>query len=147
MAAINFSDLEDAYEFVCAGVMFDSHAYVCRETGRIFWTSDDDGALDEDELPDDLGMSDRYVEVPGQRDLDLGRVLVMEFVDRHMPDDSDLVAGFFRKRGAYSRFKDFLDSKGQLDAWYKFENEAVRKALREWCEENGLEIAEESPAD
>lgn len=143
MAAVNFSDLEDAYLFVNFGAMFDNRAYVCRDTGKIYWISDDGGALGEDELPDDLEDSDRYVSVPDQRDLDLGRVLVMEFMGQHMPDDYDLVAGFFRGRGAFGRFKDLIDSKGQLDAWHKFEKEAVRRALRDWCVVNGLEIAEE----
>lgn len=143
MAAVNFSDLEDAYLFVNGGTMFDNHAYVCRDTGRIYWTSDDE----LEEVSDDLGTSDRYVEVPDQRDLDLGEVLVMEFMDQHMRDDYNLVAGFFRRRGAYGRFKDFLDSKDRLEAWYAFENEAVRRALREWREENGLEVVEKSTGD
>lgn len=145
MAAVKLSDLEDAYEFVSAGVMFDNHAYVCRETGRIYWTSEDDKDLED--VPDDLETSDRYIEVPDKRDLDLGRPLVMEFVDRHKPDEYDRVAGYFRRQGAYGRFKDFLDSRGQLDAWYKFENDSVRTALREWCRENGLEFDEGAPAD
>lgn len=144
MAAVNLSDLEFAYDFVSSNAMFDKHAYVCRETGRIFWTSEDDEDLDE--VPDDLETSDRYVEVPDKRDLNLGRVLVMEFVGRHLPDEYDRVAGFFRGQGAYGRFKDFLDARGQLDVWHKFENEAVHNALREWCRENGLEVDEKPPA-
>ncbi len=144
MTAVNFSDLEDAYLFVNSGSMFDNHAYVSLDTGRIIWTP-----VDEElgEVPDDLEIVDRYVEVPDKHELALGRVLVMEFVDRHIPDDYDRVADIFRSRGAYGRFKDFLDSRGQLDAWYKFENEAIRNALREWCRENGLEVEEEPPAD
>ena len=158
MAAVKFSELEDAYEYVSFDAMFDNRAYVCRETGKIYWVSEDEDDDDEEEeekeedggenkLPADLGISDRYAEVPNKRDLDLGQVLVREFMDQRMPDDYDHVDRIFRKRGAYGRFKDFLDSKGQLEAWYAFENEATRKALREWCEENGLEVIEEAPED
>lgn len=146
MAAIKFSDLENAYVFVCFGAVADHQAYVCRDNGRIYQIfGDDDEEFEEDDVPDDLGDPERYIAVPNQHDLDLGRDLVMEFMGQHMPDDYDLVAGFFRKRGAYGRFKDFLDSKEQLDAWHEYENEAVRQALREWCAVNGLVIIEEQP--
>ena len=41
----------------------------------------------------------------------------MDLVDRHMPDDYGRVADIFRERVAYGRFKDFVDSREQLDAW------------------------------
>jgi hypothetical protein len=46
----------------------------------------------------------------------------------------------FSKRGAYGRFKDLLDYRGQLDAWYEHERRAAERALREWAAENGLAV-------
>ncbi len=48
----------------------------------------------------------------------------------------------FRKKGAYGRFKHFLESNDMLQTWYDFENEQEEKALREWCKENGIEVSD-----
>jgi len=46
----------------------------------------------------------------------------------------------FSRRGAYRRWKDFLDANGLLEKWYTFENEATEQALKTWCQENGIPI-------
>ena len=46
----------------------------------------------------------------------------------------------FRRKGAYSRYKDFLESKGVLENWYEYENERQKVALKEWCKENNIEV-------
>jgi len=57
---------------------------------------------------------------------------------RHLPGRYDEIANTFRHPGAYARFKWILESAGRLDAWYAFEANETERALREWCEENGL---------
>lgn len=79
---------------------------------------------------------ERAAQVPGKYDLNLGRGLVIDFAYRHISDDIDRVQGYFRRSGAYSRFKDILDRRGLLERWYEFEEEAKERALREWGEEN-----------
>ena len=74
--------------------------------------------------------------MPGKYDLNLGRGLVIDFAYRHISDDIDRVQGYFRRSGAYSRFKDILDRRGLLERWYEFEEEAKERALRKWGEEN-----------
>lgn len=49
----------------------------------------------------------------------------------------------FRSRGAYGRFKSLLDRANQLEAWHRYEEQAVENALREWCEENELPVQAE----
>jgi len=44
----------------------------------------------------------------------------------------------FSRPGAYARLKGFLEQAGQLEAWYAFENRAMRRAILEWCEEEGI---------
>ncbi len=34
---------------------------------------------------------------------------------------------------ASARFKEMLESKGQLEAWYEFERKAAEEALHGWC--------------
>jgi|PlaIllAssembly_1097288.scaffolds.fasta_scaffold775294_2 hypothetical protein len=58
-------------------------------------------------------------------------------------DGSGEDRGMFRGRGACGRFKDFLATKGLLEAWYTFEDEREKEALRLWCDENGLKLVDE----
>ena len=34
-----------------------------------------------------------------------------------------------------------MEYEGKLDEWYAYENEAQKTALKEWCEDNNLDIA------
>jgi hypothetical protein len=78
--------------------------------------------------------------IPDKKELDLGKALVFDFARQFLPDEYDEIRRIFSKRGAYARFKDLLARTRALDRWYDFENKATEKALREWCEANGLEI-------
>jgi len=60
-----------------------------------------------------------------------------------LSDEYDTVAGFFRRRGAYGRFKALLHARGMLERWYEFENRATEEALLAWCEENGIQPVDE----
>ena len=57
--------------------------------------------------------------VPHENDLGLGRHLALAFVDQELSDEYDTVAGFFRRRGAYGRFKALLHARGMLEQWYE----------------------------
>ncbi|MGH8865881.1 MAG: hypothetical protein ACREVZ_14755 [Burkholderiales bacterium] len=143
MAVIKYSDLRDAFDFVSFGAPFESHAFLCVDTGVIHCTSDT-LELDE-EVPDDLETSDRYIAIPHKNDLNLGRDLALSFADQELPADYATVAGFFRSKGAYSRFKQLLESRGVLEAWYAFEGNAIDAALRQWCEDNGIQLSPAQP--
>jgi hypothetical protein len=141
MVAVRHDDLAMAFDFVSFAGPMEHYAYVSLDTGKVYWTSDSGDALDED-IPDDLETSDRYISIPHKNELDLGRNLALRFVVQELPAYYDQVEGFFRRQGAYARFKDLLEREGVLERWYSFEADAVEKALRQWCAENGLEILE-----
>lgn len=42
--------------------------------------------------------------------------------------------------GAYARFKDLLVRRKALGQWHAFENAATERALRQWCDENGVVV-------
>jgi len=111
-------------------------AYINRISGEVHWVGD---GVDE-EPPDDLDDESIYVEVPTMRDLDLGRSLALSFAKTHLPQFHDEVRGYFGKRGAYSRFKALLERTDHLDAWHQHEQTAIDEQLRQWCEENDLEV-------
>ncbi|CAN7799123.1 hypothetical protein [Paraburkholderia sp. SIMBA_054] len=141
MVAVKLDDLSMAFDFVNYAAPMEHNAYVSLDTGKVYWTSDSNDAFDE-EIPDDLETSDRYLAIPHKNDLDLGKTLALRFVAQELPACYDQVEGFFRRQGAYARFKDLLEREGVLDLWYSFEADSVERALRQWCAENGLEILE-----
>ena len=135
--AVSFSDIEDVFLYVSAGPMYQNSAILDRDSGEIFYTSE---LGDSDELPEDLDNPDKYIEIPHKNELELGKALVFEFISEHLPGEMERVHAIFRKKGAYSRFKDLLDAKGLLEEWYTFEEMQQKAALREWCRENSIEI-------
>ncbi|MFM0610139.1 UPF0158 family protein [Paraburkholderia sediminicola] len=139
MVAVKFDDLSAAFDFVSYAAPIEHQAYVSLDTGTIYWISD---AIDtiEEEIPEDLEDSDRYLAIPHKNELDLGSSLALRFAAQQLPASYDQVEGFFQRRGAYARFKDLLEREGVLERWYAFEADSVEKALRQWCAENGLEI-------
>lgn len=136
MTRVPFSDLLEGLDFASTGDG-EGAAYVCLETGRVFFQSD--WTDDDDELPADLDDPARYLALPTRRELDLGRALVMAFIEEASPTDLETVRSYFRQRGAYGRYKDLLARRDLLDSWYAFEQAATESALREWCAQNGLQ--------
>jgi hypothetical protein len=140
---IAYSDLEDAYLFVSSTGYGENKALICKDTGKIYYHSNWYSEEENDELFDNPDEDcSEFIEVPHKYDLDLGQELIFDFVDEYIPDDYGRVRDMFRRRGAYSRFKDFLERRKMLDAWYDYENERTEKALREWCEEMDIELAD-----
>ena len=137
--SIKFSDLEDAFFYVSSASMYINYAILCKETGEIYYRSEY-MSDDEDEIPEEIYDREDCIEIPHKNELDLGRDLVFEFVEEHLPDDFERVRQIFRRKGAYGRYKDLLEERGQLKKWYDFENARQTDALKEWCEENEIEL-------
>jgi hypothetical protein len=137
MPAVDFDELENA--MLMLGDISGAEAWVSRKTGKTYVRSD---MIDEEveELPDDIDTSDEYVSLPSSRDLDLGQNLVFRFAEAEMPQDYEQVRQIFRSRGAYGRFSRLVESRRLRDKWHQFRDEQTEAALREWCEDNGLEL-------
>jgi hypothetical protein len=144
IAKVRFFELLDALEFVSFDATDEHSAYINPDTGAIFYVSAEIEL--EDEAPDDLETSGRYIPVPHKIDLNLGRDLALAFADTELPDQYNTVVGFFRSKGAYGRFKDFLGARNLLDKWYAFEARATEEALRLWCQENNIELINDQPS-
>ena len=139
MAQFRYDDIESAFNFVSSAGYGLNSAYLDVKTGEIFYRSELTGT---DELDDDDTGTDPLIAVPHKNDLDLGQSLIFEFVEDNLPDAYDEVRYIFRKRGAYSRYKELLSSRGMLEAWYRFEQDRIEKALRSWCEQNEVPLAD-----
>ncbi len=134
----DFKAIEDAFEDANLGGMeFEHHAVLNLETGETHCFSE---GLDTENKPEDLDDLNKYLWLPHRKELNLGRNLVFEFAEEFLPKDVDTIERIFSHRGAYAKFKDLLDRRGKLQAWYDFEAAATRKALLEWCKEMELDI-------
>src|SRR5450759_1816818 len=116
MVAIRYDDLYLAFEFASSGLPTEHNAYISIDTGQIHWTSDWNPM--EEEVPDDLETSDRYIAVPHKNELNLGRVLALRFVEQELPERYEQAHAFFRKKAAYAHFKRLLESAEVLEKWY-----------------------------
>ena len=134
-----FEDIEMAYDFVSSSSCGDHSAVLRKDTGKILYQSE---MGDMDEISEEDWDSDNSVEIPHKNDLGLGKRLVFDFIGANLPDDLDHVRQIFSRRGAYSRFKEFIESKGLLQSWYDFEAEQQKRVLRQWCEENDIELTD-----
>jgi len=136
---VKFEDLLDAFQFVSSAAPTEHEAYVCVESGEIRYYSEYSD-LDDAPLPDDIDDAQKYIAIPHRNDLNLGRHLALEFVAEALPEALTEVEGFFRRKGAYARFKDLLERSGSLQRWYAYEEARGKHALREWCEGIGVEV-------
>jgi hypothetical protein len=136
---VRFDDILTAFEFVDSDGSHD--AFVCRRTGKVYWHFDL-AELDEleDELPEDVEDDPNYVAIPRKQSLGLGKALALEFADEFLPKDFDEVRNMFGRRGAWRNFRALLIKRGILERWYDFESRATDRALREWCDANGIEL-------
>jgi hypothetical protein len=134
---IKFSEIEDAFFFVSMAPMYSNHAILCKETGKFFFESE---YGDEDEIPEEIYFQEDCIKIPHKNDLDLGRNLVFEFVEKYLPGDFERIRQIFRRKGVYGRFKDFLEHRGFLQMWYDFENSRQKETLRDWCDDNKITL-------
>ncbi|EJN13068.1 hypothetical protein PMI42_03685 [Bradyrhizobium sp. YR681] len=140
-----FGDILQAFEFAdVSGGMEGCRAFVCRQTGKIYYQFEDDDLqeLKDDELPDDIENETKYLPVPNSHGLDLGKPLVLAFVREHLPSDLDQVRFIFSKRGAYENFKTLLSRRRAIDDWHDYRNQATERALRDWCKLHSIEITD-----
>jgi hypothetical protein len=140
VVTIKYDDLSAAFEFVSFAAPMEHHAFISLDTGMIYWISELNPL--EEEVPEDLETSDRYLAIPHKNDLDLGSDLALRFTAEELPGRYARVEEFFRHRGAYARFKDLLVSEGCLDKWYAFEADSTERALKNWCTENDIDVIE-----
>jgi len=111
MVTVKYEDLSAAFDFVSFGAPFEHRAFVSLDTGAIYWISET-SPIDEEDLPDDLETSDRYIAIPHKNELDLGNNLVLRFAEEQLPHRYVTIAAAFRTRARTHVSKNFLRLKG-----------------------------------
>jgi len=137
---VSLKDIREAFEFVCAASGGEHQAFLCNQSGKLYCHSE--LCDDLDILPEDIDDTEKFLQIPDKRELDLGRRLALDFARQFLPDDFDDILQFFSGRGAYARFKNLLDRRGVLDQWYDFEAKAEERALKMWCDLNSIEVSD-----
>ena len=135
----SFENIQNAFEFVSSVPVEENHAILNLHTGEILQKS---GMLDEEEFPEDVEESDDVVWIPHRDDLDLGKELVFDFVERYLPREKKAVKAMFRfgSANALSKFLAHMERLGKLKDWRAFEKKETRNALLDWCDENEIEV-------
>jgi hypothetical protein len=137
MITAKFSDILEGYEFSSQGGPTEVQAFLSLERGTVHIVSDD---LELEEPPPDDIESGPYLALPGRAELGLGRDLAIDYAKAHMPDEVPAVIDLFRRRGAYKHFKNLLERKDLLQAWYDHEARVTQSCLRAWCADHGIEL-------
>lgn len=137
MATVNADDLENAVLLV-SGLGL-AEAWVSLETGAVYLRGDD-VPEEAGPLPEDIDDPERYASVPDARSLDLCQELVFDFTEAEMPDEYERVRKMFRRPGAYRNFSRLIDDRDLRKRWHAYRDERTVAALRDWCEENGLQL-------
>jgi len=135
---VPISELDLALDYSSFDSLIGDHfVYLNRKSGQLLYDSD----ASEDEIPEDIDDSKKYLLIPTKQDLGLGKPLVLEFVSEYLPEHADEVHEIFSRKGAYQRYKGLLENLGKLEDWYKYESEKQKEALVNWGRENEIEVS------
>ena len=74
---VSLNDLREAFEFVCAGGEGEHQAFLCKQSGKLYCHSE--LCDDLDILPDDIDDTEKFLQIPDKKELDLGKPLALEF--------------------------------------------------------------------
>ena len=138
--AVSWGDLLLALECVTRGYIGHNQAFLCKESGKIYYYDDNEEPHADQGLPLDINDDEKYLAIPNKHQLDLSRSFALDFVRQFLANDFDVVRRMFNRRGGYRKFKALLVRRRALDRWHEFETRAAQKALRQWCADNSVEI-------
>ena len=135
---LDLNELEMAVELVSAASGIDAEAYIRRSDLKVIvWV--DDG--ESDPLPPNVYDESLFIAVPTKNELELDRRLAFEFTEAYLSGEYEAVRAFFKKKGAYGRFRGLLEKTNKLELWYEYQAKAVHRALRSWCKMHNLKTA------
>lgn len=141
--SITFEEIHDAFETMSLAPVGVVEVFYHISTGKVYY--DFTSADNPEPLPDDIDDTELYLRFPDSNELPHGRSLALGFAEEHLSDDDyDRVCSYFNRRGAFARFKDLLEDRGIIDAWYKYQADTIKQAAREWCKENSINVVEEN---
>lgn len=132
------NEVIEAIEFI-SGDPAEAEGYICIATGEVFtyWSQSDAPSA----LPGNVSDESLYLPLPTKQELRLGASLAIDFAAEHCPESLEEIHGYFRKPGAYRKFKAFLESVNLLEAWYQYQQESMAAAVKNWLQPSGIATA------
>ena len=121
---VSMKDIQEAFEFVCAGGGGEHEAFLCRQSGKVYCHSE--LCDDLDILPDDIGDSEKFLQIPDKRELDLGKPLALDFARQFLPGDFDDVRQ--QQKGRLRQIQGSVGSKGCARSMVRFRGESRGKS-------------------
>jgi hypothetical protein len=94
---VTLHQLRDGFLWADTRGEAECRAYICRQTGKIYYYTDYDSGEFEEPLPDDIDDTEKYLRIPDKYGLDLGKPLVLDFAREHLPDDYDEIRDIFSR--------------------------------------------------
>jgi len=127
-------------------------AFVHRTTGEVVGFSEEDEALAECgdaadvpgwqvevlEMVRAVHASDDYVRLPDREDFDEYGVMKAFCYQQEDPGVQAELLDAIRGRGAFRRFRDLIRVRGLEQDWYAHRDEALRKLVADFLEEEGI---------
>ena len=88
----------------------------------------------------DAMIEGSWIAFPDASELRLGHRMALRFAREFLSEEQcERVVAIFSRRGAFRRFKDFLDECGKLHEWYAYEELTVLEALKQWLKDNDID--------
>jgi hypothetical protein len=125
---VSLKEILRAFEFVSAGGMGEHQAFLCKQSGKIYWHSELSDDLDE--LPGDIDDSEKYVQIPNKRELDLGKPLVLDFA-RNSCLTTSTKFGNFQQQRRLRQIQGSVGSKGRTRSMVRFRGESRGKSVED----------------
>ncbi len=136
---VYLEDLADAFEMATD----EWDQYLDMETGEIVSLPDPDNAWvdweeEDEELAEEIELSDHYVRLPDQRELHEYQIMEDFAYGVQYEGVRQKLLYALHGRKPYRHFKDQVNDLGIEDAYYAYRTEAYFEKARDWCEANGI---------
>lgn len=90
-----------------------------------------------------LENQDEYIALPTKYEFHEYRI-VQDFISSlPIEEQRNELYSLIKSKGAFSRFRRGLERFLLEDKWYKYKDEAILKFVKNWCEENNIELEDE----
>jgi hypothetical protein len=148
--AVSLRAVADEMDFVG----HETRAFLNRQTGELYSTTDeliskadDEDAEDEDFLDWELEIvvklweilgSDDWLTVPTRDTHDDYRIMESFCLERGEDDLRHELLEAIRGRGPFRWFRHVIEQRGIKEAWYAFRREALEAEAAEWLESHGI---------
>ncbi len=142
---ISLREFEDVFSML-APWESDAEAFVRTDADGIVDANSMFADTEEINAAYDAMKEGSWIAFPDASELRLGHRMALRFAREFLSEEQcERVVAIFSRRGAFRRFKDFLDECGKLQDWYGYEELTVLEALKQWLRDNDIDYMDDRP--